>query len=53
MAFHVDDIVKKIGGNQKYKVVEVLADSRYKCKLEPPISSIMTLVFKESELELA
>lgn len=50
--FHVDDIVKKIGGSQKYVVVEVLEGSKYRCKLYLIVPT-MTFVFKEADLELA
>jgi len=53
MAFSVGDIVKKIDGSQKYKVVDVLPDSKYKCIFEPKTSSTVSFVFKESVLQLA
>jgi hypothetical protein len=49
MAFQVNDIVKKINGFQKYKVVEVLENSKYKCELKPKTTNIY-LVFKEAVL---
>ena len=52
MAFNVGDIVKKIGGSQKYKVSEVLAGSKYRCKFEPSTNNTVTFVFKEADLVL-
>ena len=52
MAFNVDDIVKKINGSQKYKVDEVLENSKYKCELSPNTSPSVRFVFKEADLEL-
>jgi len=55
MAFEVGDVVKKIGGTQKFEVVEVLEDSKYKCKYypRPPYSETVFFTYKESEIELA
>jgi len=53
MAFSVGDIVKKISGEQKYKVTEVLPNSKYQCQLEPEFSSYVRFRFKETDLELA
>jgi len=53
MAFNVGDIVKKTTGTQKYKVKEVVPDSKYKCVYEPAIAPIVTFTFKEADLELA
>jgi NADPH-dependent curcumin reductase CurA len=50
MAFQVGDIVKKIAGFQKYKIVEVLENSKYKCQQEPQTAKFY-LVFKEAVLE--
>lgn len=52
MAFNVGDIVRKVGGSQKYKVTEVLTGSKYKCKFEPPMNETVTFVFKETDLVL-
>jgi hypothetical protein len=53
MAFPVDSIVKKIGGQQKYKVVEqdVSNDSSV-CILQPKINPAR-FTFSNSDLELA
>ena len=51
--FHIGDIVKKINGTQKYKVIEVLPDSKYKCVFHPNINSVVSFIFKEGVLELA
>ena len=53
MAFNVGDIVKKVGGTQKYQVIEVLADSKYKCKLYPRMSESVIFTFAEADLVLA
>lgn len=53
MAFQVDDIVKKTGGSQKYKVSEVLPESKYECVYEPLINPNIKFTFKEADLELA
>ena len=52
MAFVVGDVVKKVGGSQKYKIVEVKENSKYDCNLEPKINPVI-LTFKEADLELA
>lgn len=52
MAFNVGDIVKKITGTQKYKVIET-ASPKYVCKLYPLINPNLKFTFDESQLELA
>jgi len=52
MAFEVDDIVKKATGSQRYKVKEVLPESKYKCQYEPLIAPHVKFVFDEADLEL-
>jgi len=49
MAFNVDDIVRKTNGTQKYKVVTVLADSKYECKYKVGTQKV-SFVFKEEDL---
>ena len=54
MAFNVGDIVKKVSGStQKYQVVEVLANSKYKCKLYPRTTESVSFTFDEADLILA
>lgn len=53
MAFNVGDVVKKTDGTQKYKVTEVLAESKYQVQLEPLVNKTLRFTFKESELESA
>lgn len=53
MAFNVGDIVKKTDGTQKYKVVAVLADSKYECQYEPNTAPSVKFTFKEADLVLA
>jgi hypothetical protein len=52
MSFNIGDIVRKINHFQKYKVVEVLSNDKYKVCYEPNYAPV-TLVFKGSDLELA
>ena len=51
MAFNVDDIVRKTNGTQKYKVVTVLADSKYECKYKVGTQKV-SFVFKFYTLRL-
>jgi hypothetical protein len=48
----VGSIVRKIGGTQKYKIVEINDDSAI-CLLYPHGSQSVKYTFKLSELELA
>lgn len=52
MSFNVGDIVKKVGGEKKYQVVEVLVGEKYKCKMYPRVCESVTYTFSGSELEL-
>jgi len=52
--FQVDDVVRKSGGQQKYKIVEVLplvVTQKYLCKFEPEMASYVKFTFKETDLE--
>ena len=53
--YDVDDIVRKIGGTQKYKVVEVseliTTEQKYVCVFEPPMAMNVQMKFKESDIE--
>ena len=55
--FSVDDIIRKTGGTQNYKIVEVPAIEtvqKYKCKFDPStMSQMVDFTFKETEIELA
>ena len=54
--FSVNDIVRKIGKIQKYKVIEVLpvtTEQKYVCIFEPTLAPSMKMTFKENILELA
>jgi uncharacterized protein YodC (DUF2158 family) len=52
MAFDVGDIVRKTTGTKKYQVVEVLVDSKYKCKMYPRVCESVIYVFDEVDLVL-
>ena len=56
MGFNEDDIVRrKVGGTQKYKVVEVLpivTTDKYACVFEPEMGAVMKMTFKGSDIEL-
>jgi len=52
MAFNVGDIVKKNGGVQKYKIIDVLEDSKYECAYEPNICLPVKFKFKEADIVL-
>jgi hypothetical protein len=52
MAFDVGDIVKKVDGEKKYQVVEVLSGDKYKCKMYPRVCESVTYTFNGVELEL-
>lgn len=53
MAFNVGDIVKKVGGQQRYEVVTVLTGAKYECKLNPETVHGVKFTFQEENLELA
>lgn len=56
--YNVDDIVKKlVGGDQKYKIVEVAplvtTEQKYVCIFEPRMGPGMKMTFREDSIELA
>jgi len=52
MAFDEGDVVRKVVGTKKYQVVEVLVDSKYKCKMYPRMCESVSYVFDETDLIL-
>ena len=53
--FNVDDIIRKTGGTQHYRVTEVLpveTVQKYKCKFEPnTMTQMVDFTFKEADIE--
>ena len=53
MKYKIDDIVKKIDGTQKYKIIELKPPTKYVCQLYPNTVTGLKFTFKEDNIELA